>query len=182
MELDGQPSRQTRGETECTCLEKWRSFCEIAGSLQPGSAVTPSAIPGSSSIFARDGSPVRAQCRGSLPTWRRSNDADGNVGGGRGLLRELLRRGGVERDRILLTEFRSTDWQSLTFIGEQHRIRLRIPAPDSAEIAASLVNGLEDAELSLPGHLVADLALAGELERNADGSISMTLEALTVEN
>jgi hypothetical protein len=99
-----------------------------------------------------------------------------------GLLRELLRRGGVNRNRILLTEFRSTDWQSLTFIGEQHRIRLRIPAPDSAEIAASLVNGLEDAELSLPGHLVADLALAGELERNADGSISMTLEALTVEN
>jgi hypothetical protein len=44
-----------------------------------------------------------------------------------GLLRALLPRGGVERDRILLTEFRSTDWQSLTFTGEQHRIRLRVP-------------------------------------------------------
>jgi hypothetical protein len=32
-----------------------------------------------------------------------------------GLLRELLRRSGVDRNRILLTEFRSTDWQSLTF-------------------------------------------------------------------
>lgn len=99
-----------------------------------------------------------------------------------GLLRELLRRSGVNRDRILLTEFRSTDWQSLTFIGEQHRIQLRIPAPDAAQTAAMLVNGIEDAEFSLPGHLVADIALAGEPERNADGSISLSLEALTVES
>ena len=99
-----------------------------------------------------------------------------------GLLRELLRRGGMDRDRILLTEFRSTDWQSLTFIGEQHRIRLRIPAPGAAEIAARLVNGIEDAEFSLAGHLVADIALAGELEHSEDGSIALTLEALTVES
>jgi hypothetical protein len=99
-----------------------------------------------------------------------------------GLLRELLRRGGVDRDRILLTEFRSTDWQSLTFIGEQHRIRLRIPAPDAAEIASRLVNGIEDSEFSLPGHLVADIALAGEPEHRDDGSVSLTLEALTVES
>jgi hypothetical protein len=99
-----------------------------------------------------------------------------------GLLRELLRRGGMDRDRILLTEFRSTDWQSLTFIGEQHRIRVRIPAPGAAEIAARLVNGIEDAEFSLAGHLVADVALAGELEHSEDGSIALTLEALTVES
>jgi hypothetical protein len=99
-----------------------------------------------------------------------------------GLLRELLRRGGVDRDRILLTEFRSTDWQSLTFTGEQHRIRLRIPAPDSARIAALLVNGLEEADFCVPGHVVADIALAGEPESSGDGSISLTLEALTVED
>ena len=98
-----------------------------------------------------------------------------------GLLRSLLRRGGVERDRILLTEFRSTDWQSLTFIGEQHKIRLRIPAPEAAETAARLVNGLEDCEFSISGHLVADVALDGEPQDNADGSISLTIAALTVE-
>ena len=97
------------------------------------------------------------------------------------LLRSLLRRTGVDRDRILLTEFRSTDWQSLTFIGEQHRIRLRIPGADSAEIAAKLVNGLEDAEFSIPGHVVADISLAGEPERQPDGSLAMVIEALTVE-
>ena len=98
-----------------------------------------------------------------------------------GLLRSLLNRAGVDRDRILLTEFRSTDWQSLTFIGEQHKIRLRIPAPDAPEIVARLVNGLEDCEFSIPGHVVADIAVAGEPERHPDGSIGLSLEALTVE-
>jgi hypothetical protein len=59
---------------------------------------------------------------------------------------------------------------------------LRIPAPGAAEIAARLVNGIEDAEFSLAGHLVADIALAGELEHSEDGSIALTLEALTVES
>ena len=99
-----------------------------------------------------------------------------------GLLRELLRRAGLKRDRILLTEFRSTDWQSLTFIGEQHKIRLRIPAPDASAIAANLVNGLEESEFSLPGHIVADVALAGEPEHGRDGSVSLRIEALTVES
>lgn len=98
------------------------------------------------------------------------------------LLRELLRRGGVNRDRILLTEFRSTDWQSLTFMGEQHRIRLRIPSPDARAIAANLVNGIEESEFSLAGHLVADITLAGEPELGADGSVSLSIEALTVES
>jgi len=35
-----------------------------------------------------------------------------------GLLRALLDRAGVDRDRILLTEFRSTDWRSLVLIRE----------------------------------------------------------------
>jgi hypothetical protein len=98
-----------------------------------------------------------------------------------GHLRSLLRRAGVDRDRILLTEFRSTDWQSLTFIGELHRIRLRIPAPNAAEVVASLVNGLSNDEFSIPGHVVADLALAGEPEPQTDGSIVIGIEALTVE-
>jgi hypothetical protein len=97
-----------------------------------------------------------------------------------GLLRSLLNRTGVERDRILLTEFRSTDWQSLTFIGEQHRIRLRIPEPNAGKITDRLVNGLGESEFSIPGHVVADIALAGQPERQEDGSCVITIEALTV--
>ncbi len=99
-----------------------------------------------------------------------------------GLLRELLRRGGVARDRILLTEFHSTDWQSLTFIGEKHRIRLRIPSPGAYDTATRLVNGIADCEFSLPGHVVADIALAGEPEHGDDGSIAVAIEALTIES
>lgn len=98
-----------------------------------------------------------------------------------GLVRSLLRRAGVERDRILLTEFRSTDWQSLTFTGEQHKIRLRIPGPDAADAAFRLVDGLEDAEFSIPGHVVADVALASGPERHPDGSVVIEIDALTVE-
>lgn len=98
-----------------------------------------------------------------------------------GMLRSLLRRAGVNRDRILLTEFRSTDWQSLTFIGERHQIRLRIPSPDAASVAAKLVDGIEDAEFVVPGHVVADITLTGEPEQQQDGSVLVALEALTVE-
>jgi hypothetical protein len=98
-----------------------------------------------------------------------------------GLLRALLARSGVDRNRILLTEFRSTDWQSLTFIGEQHKIRLRVTAPEASSIAAKLVNGLEDCEFSIPGHVVADVALACDPEPQTDGSITLNIEALTVE-
>ena len=97
-----------------------------------------------------------------------------------GLLRAVLRRAGVNRDRILLTEFRSTDWQSLTFMGEQHRIRMRVPSPDADALVASVVNGIGESEFAIPGHVVADIALEGEPERHTDGSIAFTIEALTV--
>jgi hypothetical protein len=96
------------------------------------------------------------------------------------LLRSLLGRAGVERDRILLTEFRSTDWQSLTFVGERHEIRFRIPGPDSKLIAARLLDGLEDAELEVWGHFVADISLADGPFNREDGSIELGIEALTV--
>ena len=45
-----------------------------------------------------------------------------------GLLRALLVRAGVSRNRILLSAFESVDWQSLTLAGERHRIRLALRA------------------------------------------------------
>ncbi len=98
-----------------------------------------------------------------------------------GLLRALLARArNGHRDRILLTEFESTEWQSLTFIGERHRIQFRITGPDSAEVVRTLTHGLEDAEFSIPGQIVADIALASGPQPNSDGSVSVHLEALTI--
>lgn len=97
-----------------------------------------------------------------------------------GLLRALLSRAGVERDRILLTEFQSVDWNSLTFSGERHRIDLRIPQPGAAAIAERLIGELEEADFAIPGQIVADIALVGPPLHGDDGSIRVTIEALTV--
>jgi hypothetical protein len=98
-----------------------------------------------------------------------------------GLLRALLSRAGVDRNRILLTEFRSDDWRSLTFTGERHRMDLRIPGPGAVRIANVLTQNLGEAEFSVSGHIVADIAVEGAMIEHSDGAISLTIEALTVE-
>lgn len=97
-----------------------------------------------------------------------------------GLLRALLARTGVDRNRILLTDFRSCDWNALTFTGERHHIVLRIPGPESARVATMLVEGLEEADFSIPGQIVADIALIRPQARMEDGSTMVEIEALTV--
>lgn len=98
-----------------------------------------------------------------------------------GLLRALLGRAGVDRNRILLTDFRSTDWRSLTFAGERHRIDLRIPGPGAGAIAQLLTDRLGEAEFSIPGQIVADIAVEGAMIEHPDGAVSLRVEALTVE-
>ncbi len=97
-----------------------------------------------------------------------------------GLLRGLIARTGIDRDRILLSAYQSFDWQSLTFIGERHEIELRIPGPDSALVAARLTDGLAEAEFSVPGQIVADISLQRPTSANPDGSTTLHLEALTI--
>lgn len=96
------------------------------------------------------------------------------------LLRALTARAGVPRDRILLSEVCSTDWCSLTISGERHVFELRIPAPDSGAVATRMCDGLEDAEFSIPGVIVADICAAGAPVCALDGSTLVTIEALTV--
>lgn len=96
------------------------------------------------------------------------------------LLRSLLNRAGVERSRILLTEFKSVDWQSLTFVGERHEIELRIPGPDAASVAIRLEDRLSEEEFDLPGHVVADIQLARPPIEHRDGTITLEIEALTI--
>lgn len=96
------------------------------------------------------------------------------------LLRALVARGGVERDRILLTGAQSVDWRSLTFSGERHQIGLRVPGPDAAAIVQRMCDGLEDAEFSISGAVVADIAVLGDVRQELDGSASLTIEALTI--
>jgi hypothetical protein len=96
------------------------------------------------------------------------------------LLRTLIARARVDRDRILLIDAHSTDWQSLTFNGERHHIALRVSGPDSLEIADRMCAGLEDAEFSIPGLIVADIGLAGPPRLDSDGAVELIVEALTI--
>jgi|KBSMisStandDraft_5_1062788.scaffolds.fasta_scaffold125892_3 hypothetical protein len=96
------------------------------------------------------------------------------------LLRALIARAGVARDRIFLIEAKSTDWQSLVFTGERHRILLGIPAPDSGPVVERMCSGLEDAEFEIAGVIVADIQIDGVPVCRPDGSISVSIEALTV--
>ena len=97
------------------------------------------------------------------------------------LLRALLARAGVDRDRILLTEHRSTDWQSLTFVGERHEMRFRIPGPRADEIYHGMTGDMADAHFSLPKRILADIAIFGAPTDESDGSITFGIEALTID-
>jgi hypothetical protein len=96
------------------------------------------------------------------------------------LLRALIARAGVTRERVLLTDAQSIDWRSLTFSGERHLIELRVPGPGSRQIVERMCDELEEAEFSIPGTVVADIGVAGAPTRTLDGSICLTIEALTV--
>lgn len=97
-----------------------------------------------------------------------------------GLLRALIERLGGEPDRILLSDVRSVDWQSLTFSGETHAINLRVCGPGAGAAVAHFAHGIEDAEFAIPGHLVADIVIAGAPVLAQDGSVALAIEALTV--
>lgn len=96
------------------------------------------------------------------------------------LLRALIARAGVPRDRILLMEIQSADWQSLTFSGERHQLSLRITGAGSQQAVERMCGGLEDAEFSIPGQIVADITIFGKPVREHDGSTSISIEALTI--
>ena len=96
------------------------------------------------------------------------------------LLRLLIGRARVTRDRILLTGLETADWRSLTFAGERHQMSLRVTGADSRGAVDRMCSGLEDAEFSIPGLLVADIALLTGPTRALDGSIELTIEALTI--
>ena len=95
------------------------------------------------------------------------------------LLRALLARAGASRDRILLTDIQSTDWQSLTFVGEKHEMHFHIPGAGAANVVAELIDGLDQAEFAISGQIVADIGFS-KAQPAADGSIELSIEALTI--
>lgn len=97
-----------------------------------------------------------------------------------GLWRALLAKSEIGREQLLIVNCLSTDWQSLTFIGERHELELRVLPPGAEAMADRLAASLPDLELPMTGQLVADIAPQGPAVLHGDGSVSLFIEALTL--
>lgn len=97
------------------------------------------------------------------------------------LVRSLIARSELPRNRILLTAVDSVEWRSLTFNGERHRVELRVIGLDSRSAAERICAGLEDAEFEIPGLVVADIAVIESRTTANEESAQLTIEALTIE-
>jgi hypothetical protein len=71
----------------------------------------------------------------------------------------------------------SEPWASATFEGERHRIVIHVDA-DLRPLAGKLVRHVGEAEIALPGHILADCAVAGFADHGTH--LVITLEALTI--
>lgn len=96
------------------------------------------------------------------------------------LLRLLLQRAGEERHRILLSEWSSVDWQSLTFTGERHLAQFVVTGPYADALVERWTAGLPEAEFNLPHGFVAEIKLASAPQHREDGCITVAMEALTL--
>ncbi len=43
-----------------------------------------------------------------------------------------------------------------------------------------ITDGVEDAEFSIPGQIVADISITGPAQARSDGSVEVAMEALTI--
>ncbi len=64
---------------------------------------------------------------------------------------------------LVVEEIRSVDWASITFVGARHCFDLRLDGnPESiADAMQALTLRIPDWEFRIPGHIVADIDLAG---------------------
>ncbi|WP_249276606.1 hypothetical protein [Sphingomonas baiyangensis] len=77
---------------------------------------------------------------------------------------------------LAIGEATSIDWASATFTGARHLLRVTLPDEPASH---AWLAGLADAELFMPGHLLADCAVVAV--EHAAGTLAARIEALSVE-
>lgn len=82
---------------------------------------------------------------------------------------------------VEIDEIASRRWASITFTGARHRLGLRLAGAGARAAAGAFLDGLGEREFNLRGHIVADIALKGEVAADGEDAVRFTLEALTVE-
>ena len=76
---------------------------------------------------------------------------------------------------LTIDDIRSTRWASATFVGARHRLVVTIKGVGAHDWLANLA----EADLPMPGHLVADLVVVDQ--RRSGTASTATIEVLTVE-
>lgn len=94
------------------------------------------------------------------------------------LIAALLDFGG---NQVSLADASFRPWCSATFVGAQHRLTLRIEGEDAAACADRLTALLPEADLTLPGHIVADVAVDA-IRDDGMGAVLVDLAVLTIED
>lgn len=96
------------------------------------------------------------------------------------LLRCLLQRAGEDRNRICLSHWSTTDWQSLTLEGERHEAEFVVIGDEALAFANLWLAGLSDAEFDLQRGFVASVEVTEGPTRREDGAVEVRIGALTL--
>lgn len=81
---------------------------------------------------------------------------------------------------FVLEEIRSRRWTSAAFRGARHELAFRLEGDGAEEAAGRFVSSLAARDLTLRGHLVADMSVLADERR--PGCARIRLQALTVED
>lgn len=111
------------------------------------------------------------------------------TGGQGALLRSLERWLAAEQARrglplLVVESLDSEAWASATFTGARHRLEVRIEGERAVSAAAAIAARLAEAELLVPGAIVADVALVRQdTDLGPDGALCrLVFELLTVDD
>lgn len=110
------------------------------------------------------------------------------------ILREvenLVRLGENDREKpiVVIEDIRSTDWASVTFVGQRHELDLRLAGEADAVAAAmvQLADDLADHDIPIARHFIAEIRVipamavaAGPFEPPGHVSLSLRVEALVL--
>ena len=100
---------------------------------------------------------------------------------GEALARAICERFSGFGGRVEVESLVSRSWSSIAFCGERHRLGLRIEGRAAAAAADRFLAELDVRPLPLGGHILADIGFAGDSRGDDGRSVSLVLEALTVE-
>ncbi|HEY5711101.1 MAG TPA: hypothetical protein VIT38_04325 [Allosphingosinicella sp.] len=101
---------------------------------------------------------------------------------GEALAKAILDRFQSFAGRVEIVAPVSRPWSSIAFAGARHRFSLHIRGEGAGAAADLFLGGLDAPTLSQPGHILADIALTGDLRAEEGDSVRLSLEALTVES